>query len=167
MKSYFLLGVVLLFNTKSIYCQNNMKIVYKNRMSVQWKFEADRLYFELEAPTAGWVAIGFNTNEEMKGNYLIMANIINNEVNVEEHYTSSPGNYKSFKLLHINSSVLNVSGTSKHDSSFIRFSLPILANSKFARDFVKGQPYWLMLAYSEADDFQHHSMMRTFEKIIL
>jgi hypothetical protein len=168
MKKYTLLLVstaLLIFNP--LQSQTKMKVVNKQQMTVKWEYKGDRIFFEIEAPTDGWVAIGFNRSENITGTYLIMARVLNGETNVVEHYTIKPGNYKSFSELMSPVSIQNTEGSETKAGTKIRFSLPILAINKYAKDLTIGKEYVLLMAYSQEDDFKHHSVMRTSERITL
>jgi DOMON domain len=157
---------VLLFKN-NVYSKKEMKLIEKNGMKVRWEHQASRIYFDMEAPTDGWVAIGFNHSENTTGNYLLMGNIVNGVVNVVEHYTSSPGSYQSFEALKTNPSVADVEGKETVKNTYIRFSLPVKATNSYARNLSPPNEYVLLMAYSREDDFQHHSMMRTSSNIKL
>ena len=85
-----------------ISCQaqkRNMKTISKNKMTVKWHHENEHVYFEMSAPTTGWVTIGFNTNSSLVGSTLLMGNVINGKTSVLEHYTIDLGNYKPIEKL--------------------------------------------------------------------
>jgi hypothetical protein len=90
-----------------------------------------------------------------------MGNIINGKVNLEEHYTKSPGNYSPISRLGVDPQVENVDGVQQSRKTTIRFSLPTTPLSKYQKALSKGKEYYMIMAYSQEDDFQHHSMMRT------
>jgi hypothetical protein len=157
----------LLFNINCPKAQKPMKSIIKNGMEVNWQYKGDRVFFEMKAPTDGWVAIGFNNSESTTGNYLIMGNVINAKTTVTEHYTLSPGNYKTFNELKVNNSVADIWGTETNKGTILKFSLPIIAVNKYARNLNEGSQYELLIAFSQEDDFQHHSTMRTSVKTSL
>lgn len=130
-------------------------------MMVNWHFDLNRIHFELNAPTDGWVAIGFNDQVGITDTYLLMGNVINNKPNVEEYFTLRPGDYQSLKSLGISNEVKNISGYENNNNTYLQFSLPINAQSKYQRDLSIGKNYVMLIAYSQEDDFQHHSIMRT------
>jgi hypothetical protein len=163
----FIISVTVILFLSQCYGQSKMKTITKNGMTVNWEFKDNRIYFEMTAPTDGWVAIGFNNIENITGNYLIMGKLEKDKVTVEEHYTISLGNYQSFNKLKINASVENVEGVETAKKTTIKFSLPIISNNKYAKDLNERSEYILLIAYSQEDDFQHHSIMRTSSKIIL
>jgi hypothetical protein len=166
MKKYILSFISIFFFCLS-YSQDKMTSINKNRMTVSWEFKNDRIYFEMIAPTYGWVAIGFNDSENTAGNYLIMGNVVNNKVTVEEHYTISPGNYQTFAKLNTSASLKNTNGEESLSKTTIRFSLPTTSSNKYAKDLKQNTEFILLIAYSQEDDFQHHSIMRTATKITL
>jgi DOMON domain len=166
MKMRLTLSLLVLIEIQC-YSQAKMNIVTKNGMAVSWEFKESRVYFEMSAPTDGWAAIGFNDSENTAGNYLVMGNMINNKVTIEEHYTISAGNYKSFHKLNTNASIGNMEGSEIGRTTKLKFSLPQSSTNKYAKDLKKGLEYVLLIAYSQEDDFQHHSIMRTSQKIIL
>ena len=135
--------------------------VSENGMTVTWYHQGDRVYFDMEAPTTGWVAIGFNTSGEMKDVYLLMGRVEMRNAEVVEHYTSSPGNYESFEKMGAVSSVASVRGSEESGKTTLHFSLPHSRLNKYAKNLAAGSEYVMVMAYSTHDDFQHHSRMRT------
>lgn len=137
------------------------KVVSKNGMEVSWYFEKDTIHFEMTAPTKGWVAIGFNTHSGTQGTYLIMGNVVKGQPNVVEHYTLSPGNYKTVESLGGVPQLTNISGIEINNSTVLQFSLQKGFASTYQRKLAEHMEYTMLIAYSRQDDFQHHSIMRT------
>lgn len=154
---FILLGMLLII---SCVARSNKKIS-KNGMQVSWKFSNSQIHFQMEAPTTGWLAIGFNTQENMTGTYLLMGKVENNQVTLVEHYTSSPGNYKPLTAYNVTTSVASIKGMESIHKTNVKFSLPIHPKNKYARELGEGNSYIMTLAFSQSDDFQHHSIMRT------
>ncbi len=141
--------------------------VQRNGMKVIWEYRQSRLFFEMTAPTDGWVAIGFNTSEDIIGNYLLMGQVVDGRAKVVEHYTLSPGHYESFSAMRVAASVKDVEGVENERNTTLKFSVPITPANSYAKRLDEGTSYILLLAYSQEDDFQHHSMMRTALRIQL
>ena len=141
--------------------KKEIKQVSKNNMEVKWYYKSERIYFEMNAPTTGWVTIGFNSSSNIKNSYLLMGRVKNGKSEVVEHYTFSPGNYKSFKSLNELSNIKHVEGAEKNNQTTLKFSLPITATSKYQKTLTQNSKYELIMAFSQQDDFQHHSIMRT------
>ncbi len=166
MKMLVTLSLLVLIATQC-YSQAKMNTITKNGMTVSWELKEGRMHFEMSAPTDGWVAIGFNDSEKTTGNYLIMGNVINGRVTIEEHYTISSGNYKSFAQLNTDAAVFDIKGSEASKTTKLKFSLPQSSTNKYAKDLKIRLEYVLLIAFSQEDDFQHHSIMRTSQKIIL
>ncbi|WP_190811594.1 DOMON domain-containing protein [Flagellimonas sp. S3867] len=141
--------------------------ISKLGMHIKWHYGNQRIHFTLNAPTAGWLAIGFNDTEQLSGTYLLMANVIGEKTNVVEHYTVKPGNYSPISELGGYAEVKDVQGVENEFGSTISFSLPIAPTSKFKKPLKQGSEYSLLIAFSQEDDFQHHSLKRTAVPIIL
>ena len=141
--------------------------IFKNRMKVSWEIRNERIWFELSAPKQGWVAIGFNAASGLEDTYLLMGAVQDGKTEVLEHYTFSPGDHRSFREIGTVERVDDVSGEENSSGTVVRFSLPTLPDSNYGKTLTKGQQYYLLMAYSREDDFQHHSMMRTSVKITL
>ena len=133
----------------------------KKGMEVQWHFKHSRIFFTMRAPSNGWVTIGFNTTEKMTNAYLLMGRVIKHKAEVVEHYTIAPANYKPIWTLDGEIQVQDVTGYQKANTSVLQFSLPMVAVGKYQKDLSPGSTYIMILAYSQEDDFQHHSTMRT------
>lgn len=141
--------------------------VKKNEMIVSWSYKGDRILFEITAPTQGWLAIGFNDKPVLTGTYLLMGRITDLGVELVEHYTISPGNYKPIESIGGDVLVSEISGKEILGKSTIRFSIPIAKRDRFRKDLSKNSSYNLVMAFSREDDFQHHSIMRTSVEIVL
>ncbi|WP_420321850.1 DOMON domain-containing protein [Flagellimonas sp.] len=143
------------------------KEISKLGMNIKWHHGNQRIHFTLNAPTRGWLAIGFNESKELSGTYLLMGNVIGEETNVVEHYTQNPGNYSPISELGGFSQVKDIQGMENEFGSTISFSLPIKPTGKLKKQLKPGSNYSLLIAYSQEDDFQHHSIKRTAVPIVL
>lgn len=150
-----------LLTITQLQAQENMKEVHKNGMTVKWKIEEEHIHFQMEAPTDGWVTIGFNETTALAGTYLLMGRIRNGKAEVVEHYTERPGSYKPVVDYGVPSQVVKVSGEEKEGRTSLEFSIPIKKVSKYHKQLSPGTKWNLLIAYSLDDDFQHHSIMRT------
>ncbi|MAZ35868.1 MAG: hypothetical protein CL842_00265 [Crocinitomicaceae bacterium] len=166
--SFILLyGFVVVLNSDKYNDYQTGNSVSKNGMEVSWEFNKDSVTFEMSAPTNGWVTVGFNSNEGMAGCYLLMGRIENDTVQVVEHYTQRPGEYAPISKYDVKPKVSSTSGFENGKMTKIKFSILQKAISKYQKDLFPNSDYVTVLAYSESDDFQHHSSMRTSVKVTL
>lgn len=135
------------------------RMVEKKGMTVSWQHSNERIYFEMTAPTTGWVTVGFNETQALDGAYLIMARVYGSQTEVVEHKVISPGDYRP--ITNSIPSLADIAGAEYPSRSWIRFSLPIISKATDGKDLEKGKKISMILAYSTSDDFQHHSIMRT------
>ncbi|MFN7119251.1 MAG: DOMON domain-containing protein [Saprospiraceae bacterium] len=149
------------------FSQNYTKEVNKNGMAVQWEIVKDSLHVIVFAPTQGWVAIGFNEQDELTGTHLIMGSVKNGEVHIEDRYIRKPGDHVSVRALGGVDAVAHQKGEENENGTRIAFHLPLKVQDSYHWLLAPGKPYYLLLAYSESDDFYHHSRMRTSVKIQL
>jgi hypothetical protein len=145
----------------------NARSVSKNGMEIKWRFDENRIYFEMKAPTKGWLAIGFNEASALKGTYLIMGQVANHQAVVVEHFVQNPGQYSPIKDLGGTVEVQDIVGWEEALFTKLSFSLPLAAVDHYRKSLTSGANYNLLIAYSQEDDFQHHSVMRTSVKIQL
>ena len=144
-----------------------MKTIEKNGMKITWTYEGERIHFTISAPTQGWVTIGFNQSTHIKGAYLLMGRVVDNVAEVVEHYTLQPGKYVPIETLGAMPSVDHAKGNQTGKRTEISFSLPIIPGSQYQKSLKAGNEYIMIMAYSQEDDFQHHSIMRTSVEIEL
>ena len=135
--------------------------VERNGMEVSWQIVGDRIFFEMSAPTTGWIAIGLNESKELTGTYLIMGRVKDGSPEVVEHRTLSPGNYKSFKALGASATVHLISGSQSRLGTRLGFSIPLTKVSEYHKDILSSEGLNVLMAFSTHDDFLHHSIMRT------
>lgn len=147
--------------------QNDKKSISKNGMTVQWEILQDSLQVSVFAPTQGWVAIGFNERDELTGTHLIMGCVKAGAVLIEDRYIRKPGDHLAMQALGGVDVLTDRSGEATKKGTTLEFRLPLKVQDSFHCPLEAGKSYYLLLAYSESDDFDHHSRMRTSVKIQL
>lgn len=143
------------------------KSIEVNGMTFLWMFNGGLLRCEASAPTTGWVAVGFNTQNELRGTNLIMGAIEQEFLNMDDQYIVKPGDHRSVIQLGGSEALTKRGGKEEDGITTISFSLPQLANDKFHHNLIQGVEYYVLLAFSQEDDFKHHSIMRTTIKLKL
>ena len=158
--------LLLIFMTLSTQLLSAKKISHNN-MTFEWVFVGQDIQITLTAPTLGWVACGFNIKSGLKGTNLIMAAVKKGKVAIEDQFVSSPGNHQTILSLGGNNQIDKSSGSETSSQTTVRFHLNTSKTDSYHYKLEKGETYYLLLAYSREDDFDHHSMMRTEVKITL
>ncbi|MEM9361084.1 MAG: DOMON domain-containing protein [Bacteroidota bacterium] len=138
-----------------------------NQMDVSWTFKDNTITFDASAPDDGWIALGFNTKDDIVGSNLIMVNVIDGTVNSEDLFVVGVGNPKPVSQLGSQSQIIDASGGESSEKTWVSFSLPTDAVDKYHMDLKKGEKIWLICAFSMEDEFDHHSRMRKHVEIEL
>lgn len=156
--------LIFLFAPSVISAQ--LKQVSIEDMQVSWKFKGEYLYVQMNAPLQGWVALGFNDQNNIVRTDLVMVAVSQNRVEHEEFFVVGMGNPKPTSSLGGTKWVKDVSGQESEEGTSIAFAIHTTA-SKHHYELKEGQEIWLICAYSESDDFDHHSRKRRHIKVKL
>jgi len=169
MKAIALTIIILLYGGLVTITQHFslMKTIEKNGMSVSWQFRGDQIEMEVFAPTQGWVAIGFNESDQLKGTNLIMGNVKAQQTKVSDRHIVDFGDHRAIESLNGINHLSQIKGEETEKGTILQFSICRKAKDKYHFDLVKNNSFHLLLAYSQADEFDHHSIMRISIKIKL
>lgn len=141
----------------------------------EWSHADGHLKCQLCAPTNGWIAVGFNNAATLRNTRFVIAVTSSTNLRAEEHIALVP-DHKNVTELGLAPALRDVSGYSKDGRSHLSFSLPhlITGNGKIqdkthhpASSLSPGSPVHLMLAWSHAPEFDHHSAWRKHFDITL
>ena len=133
--------------------------IVDGEVAFSWKHEADRLFGELSAPTAGWIAVGFNERRTLKGTRFVIAAVSMSPIRAEEHIALVP-DHRNVSALGLSPALNHVSGSYSQGLSRLEFSLPHQFRGRPALRLAPGASPHLMLAWSQDTDFTHHSAWR-------
>lgn len=147
--------------------QKSPKKIKVEKMEISWEFTEDHVEFTASAPEDGWIAIGFNSENNIVGSNLYMVNVTPTKVNAEDLFVVSVGNPKPVIALGSNSQITNYSGIETKEGTRVKFSLPRTAIDNYHFNLKEGQKIWLICAYSMEDEFDHHSRMRKHVHVTL
>lgn len=152
---------------KSDEVRESGKSITVKGMNFTWHFDEDFLHGKVSAPTKGWVAIGFNKHIDLAGTNLIMAAAEKDFFKIEDRYIVAPANHKS--ILELGGSEGITKGFCRESNGLTEmyFSIHRSVNDKFHHELNEGEYIFILLAYSQEDDFTHHSTMRTSIQIKL
>ncbi len=127
---------------------------------------AGQLHVRFDAPTKGWIAVGFNENRRLKGTHFVIAAADGGAVRIEEHVALVP-DHKAVQDLGISPALGNASVSLKDGRSYLAFSLPHVLPHRPELTLVPGSRVHIMLAWSHSPDFDHHSAWRRHVDIVL
>ena len=117
-----------------------------------WKVDGDTLHCKLSAKTKGWVAVGFNPEEKMKGANYIIGYVKGDEVKVEDHYGDKTVNHATDKKLGGTSDVTLVGGSEKGGTTTIEFTIPMDSGDQYDSALVADGDTVVLLAMGPPRD---------------
>lgn len=141
---------------------NNTHQITKRGMSFAWTFSGSLINIRLRAPTQGWLAVGFNSKNQLANTNLIMGAIYpSGELVVQERAILRAGTHRAKVELGLVDRLTQISGCPDGRGTAVSFSMSTAVSDKYSYSLVRGQKIHLLLAYSQAPEFDHHSRMRT------
>lgn len=134
--------------------------------NLNWSHAARQLHVRFDAPTKGWIAVGFNENRRLRGTHFVIAAVDGGAVRIEEHLALVP-DHKTVRELGIPPALANASMSLKDSRSHLAFSLPHVLPHRPELPLAPGSRVHVMLAWSHSPDFDHHSAWRRHVDIVL
>ena len=134
-------------------------------MDCQYEIVGTDLIISLSAPTNGWLAIGFNDENNIVGSDLIMMCVKFGKVQFEDQYVKGTGDNPLDTSLGGQSNIEILAFSEANGQTNISLKRPLVTKDKFDFKHQTDKDFWLILAYSVSDDFDHHSIMRKHAKI--
>lgn len=159
METTLFLITILLAST--VFSQSQpWRTVEKNGMSFSWRVEGNILEGKLKSPAFGWVAVGFNDKPGIVGSNLIMTRCVNGEGYGEDQFVTGMGVHPTIESLDGHPGLTIFDGNEDEEGTWVYFQLD-LTEDGYHYLFGPGETCYFTLAYSVADEFDHHSRMRT------
>lgn len=167
----WIIGALSLITCEGCFAQPGQqpegKSIEVGGMAIHWQYREDLLLIEASAPDNGWLALGFNTTDNIVGAYLIMAGVNEGKPYLEEHFVTGFGEHHPLSKLGGQETAVLIEATESAGLTRVRFSLPVSKKDKFRCDLPPGTALFMICAYSMSDDLQHHSRMRKHLRVVL
>jgi len=156
----FLIGIGVNAQTKPDYEHS----LTKEGITFSWTTSADGLFIwgEVRAKTKGWVLVGFNDKPTLKKSLLLFGAARGSKSFSAEHWVKDLGDHQPVTNFpdqknHLQSAKVWEQG----DETVMQFSYRAKSQDFIHPTLEKGSTYHLTLAWSQADEFDHHSAVRT------
>ena len=123
-------------------------------MTIWWHNDAEFLYIAAEAPTNGWVSVGLDPVEKMKGaNYLIAA--FDGEPKIEDGFGTAPvGNaHPADTTLGGRDDIADFAVVERNGRTLFEAKIPLDSGDIYDKPLQVGQEYPIIVAYGNADEF--------------
>lgn len=130
---------------------------------VKWKVSDSLLQAEINCPTRGWAAIGFNSLQQMVG-----ANVIIGYFNGSDHFQDSiavgspKGLVPDTALIPAGTDdIIDATITENDQGTVLSFRFPLVTNNNNGDVSLElGEKYYILAACSDSDDFSTNHMQQ-------
>jgi len=138
----------------------------QDEFSFKWKVVGDSLRCMISANTTGWIAVGFDPEEEMLSANLIIGYVSGLIAYVRDDWGVTETSHSADVGLGGENNVRRVFGRQSSGSTEIRFTIPLNSQDQYDNILVPSQTYKIIIAYgfNGADDFNSmHQEAEDFE----
>ncbi len=129
-------------------------------MSFEYVVENDSVWVEIKALTYGWLAVGFNDKNEIVGSDLKMFCVKDGHLEAEDQFVRGFQLHPADSKIGGTNNIRRLKGWESEEGTRITFKIPLVSKDEYDYSHQLGANFWLILAYSIDDDFEHHSIMR-------
>jgi hypothetical protein len=137
----------------------------KAKVNFFWKVDGDLLHVILMGPTAGWVGIGFNPEQRMKGANFVLGMVDQGKVMITDDYGTGSIKHKQDVSLGGKNDLMNVYGLEEEGVTEIGFTVKLDSSDSMDTILVPEGDTVVLLAHgSGQDSFQdRHTYRGTFK----
>lgn len=129
-------------------------------MNMSYVIQQDSILITLKASTPGWLGIGFNDQNNIVGSDLLLFHVLDQQVEGVDLYVEGFGNPKKDTELSGMNSLRLINGFEKNGETQVTFIIALQSADPLDFQHELNKEFWLILAYSNHDEFDHHSRMR-------
>lgn len=134
--------------------------IHVNGMEMTYQVTDDSITILLMAPTSGWVGIGFNSEDNILGSDLLLFHVKGDQIHGKDMFVKGFGDPREDNSLQGSDSFRILSGSETVQQTQVQFRIPINNQDPFDFKHTLSKSFWLILAFSTHDEFDHHSHMR-------
>lgn len=117
-------------------------------IQIYWQNDAEKLFVGLVSPGTGWVAIGFDPEQGMKGANIVIAAVVKEKLIVEDQFGTSPMSHSRDG----SQDVLAAAGKESGAKTTIEFAIPLESPDPADTVLGPGTTHRVMVAYQESSD---------------
>ncbi len=121
--------------------------------TLNWTVEEKNATFTLEAPTTGWVAVGFNPTRMMQDANFIIGYVENGEAAIRDDFGNYFTSHDADHNLGGSDDILDFHGTESEGTTSLTFTIPLDSGDEYDQPLTPGEDLNLIFAYGNSDDF--------------
>lgn len=142
------------------------KVFTVDDFTMSWSIDEGRMEITMEAPTTGWVSVGFEPSAAMKDANIIIGYVENGEVFLRDDWGDGHTSHRPDTELGGTSDVTTVSGHETDGVTSITFRIPLDSGDPYDTVLTEGATTRIILAYGRDGDNSftgHHAWVKTVE----
>lgn len=154
--------LMLTVAVSGVYAADYEHEVKAKKTTFAWKVDGDTLAVKISAKTKGWVGIGFNPSEKMKGADFVLGYVKKGEAKIIDEFGDGKTKHSSDKKMGGTVDATLVSGMEKDGVTTIEFTMPLKSADKYDTVFDADGDTVVLLAYGpDRDSFKTKHKFRT------
>jgi hypothetical protein len=128
-------------------------------MTFSYEIQGDSIEITFSAPTTGWVGVGFNSEDNIVGSDLLLFHVISGKAEYMDMFVKAAGDPREDEKLGGRNNVRLLNAV-EDERTEVNFKIPFPGSDKYDFPLEYDKKFWLILAYSTHDEFDHHSRIR-------
>jgi hypothetical protein len=148
---------------------DTLRHISVDSIDLYWQPDSNDLIVKINAPTTGWIAVGFGPTMGMQDANIIIGYVRADTLFIRDDYGSSPGSHEADTNAGGTSDVTADSSVEQSGRTAIKFRIPLNSGDIRDRVLVRGTSCSIILAYGEdnADAFDLYHKYRVVTAIQL
>lgn len=128
--------------------------IEKDSIRFEWRVSGESLECKVEAPTTGWIAVGFDPDRMMKGANIIIGYVNGGTTEIEDHFGTALTSHTRDTDLGGSRDIVIRGGDENGGTTTLEFIIPLNSGDPKDKTLEPGKEYTLILAYGRdnADD---------------
>ena len=134
-------------------------------VNVYWETNGANLLVGLESPGKGWIAIGFDPDQAMRGANYVFGYVADGATFVSDEYGVSNFGHRPDTMDGGSDDILDYAGVETSELTIIEFVIPLDSGDFQDKLLELGETYSVLLAYNNSDDSftSKHSRRDSFD----
>jgi len=121
-------------------------------VQVHWTNDAETLWVGLESPGAGYVSMGFDPEQRMKGANFIIGYVDDGAVEIRDDFGIAPISHGPDVDNGGEENILEAAGREEDGRTVLEFAIPLDSGDPTDKPLVPGETYGVLVAYHGSSD---------------